>query len=1311
MNRFRIDRVVGLSTEAEPQSLSRTECPSIRNVEVDLGGICRTRNGYKRLHATTLKDASWRLRGAPYNVSIYNNFYDALVIPNRSAYTPTASNEFYMGIAVEIRENAIGFALSGLDEVPIVAKGTPADLKIHLRLVQSGGFWFWRLSVKEATTPATLTVNVADTALDGGNQIGTKRFVEFGSVDGTGSLNLKVYNLDTGASIGTASDAAFQSKTFDAGTAPILIGAYPGTDGYPSITAGFQYAPIRVAEVRIATDFVAATPAIAVAGTSGIQARELLPSEYSGAEVKGYWKCNDGDYLRLRDSCDLTEDEDYRGTLEGNHGGYWNIGPQWIGKENSIRLHTSTNPDVSDGVGVGVMGRFGLFFNGLTGVALARTGTLDANNILTDPLSTVFIQTPAAGVGWAAELIWTPLLDVGETAYPDRTLYCSTNNGTVVGGINPLVIKTVSDRFVAVFDDGTGANKTITLTGQNVSTFAGEMVTLTATRDNNTFSFFAVGEHKFDSGAIATGAGNVPTIAGGVNAGPFVMLGRLVNAFVGTTNTDDPATYSTLAARGVFHAFRLWSIPRNLIEAIASANKDVPIAGRNTLPVYLTADAGYGRQLTNFGTIENRVLQTASTGSPPAAVTVYMDSKIVPPAESGPVPDVGLVEPFRPVKVQGAVDFRNNIDEATSRKIAFIGGCAFYTFDLKDNTLTAESGGVFKRSQQFSMVPYAGRIYFTNGGRPKVFDAGRVREDGIEAPLQRPYVSTSSAGGTLDDGVYFVGYRFANTESGFVSNLSPLRMFTLSGGNTSQINSISGIETPNDPQVNAVEIFLTLEGAPTVLYWYDITTSITSGTYSIAAGIDALLVANVDITRSISLPNLAAATPTLGDLFLRSPPPPSRAIGVMGSRMLFAATLEPGQVYFSRVQDGPEVEHVNTTPGSASRISVETDQGDEIKALAPFDGDLVAYLRDARVLISFNNLDLSGSPIDIPFQVQFLDVSRGAVSPNAVVNLLTEHAFFSESDIFIRSTRDDRNISSASAPENLPARPRIGRTIRNLKHLDNVVAMHYQDRQQIWFACTGSGTTRNDRILVYSYRQPNRWTQYIMPWVDFILIAEGLDDRELPIGFVNGFVCQLDLTDVENDAYDAAVTAVFSTNQTSYNSTTQTMVISPASDSFSVKFRPLWIRSAGADYIVVALHGPAMATSIIIDPLGQTLPDGAATVLIGAINPMIQFICDPSGVLDPKRYRVLNLAMGEGGSDSLEVQVWFDKFGYDPLVSSASIAGQTVTIASNANQFARTDCGGTGRFALIQVQSPAGVMSLSSVSIEHDVMPAVRTYG
>ena len=464
----RISRVVGLSTENTPASLPRTHCPDLKNVVIDKGGICEARAGYQRLSSAAVKDSSWRFRGEFISATYFQEFWDGLKLPFPSQMS--GADRTYYSINLTLRESgALKRGPQSGNRMIVAHIGDPNAPFMRIWL---DGQTDWKATI--LADAGAKTVTVADSSL----VIGSQRMIEFGYnlTTDDDEMTLRVIDVSANTSIGTATTSGFDSLS--ANTDPIFIAAWPHTDGerklydttINGITAGTdEFGHFSASEFRTEANFGAdASPSLAWSASNGMESRELRPEEYSAVTVYGYWKLNDADRTVVRDSTDVDGQSGLHARIQSEP---WscvlNTPPQWVSKENSIPADVSQNSDVSGNTitSLPTIHDYALLLGGQNSLVYGRTG--DRERFITgDPLVSVFAQTPDTGDGWTLQVVFTPLMDRGETAYPDTTLYASSVNNTVA--LNPITIEVVSDEFKASFYDGT-ATKTITLTGENSS--------------------------------------------------------------------------------------------------------------------------------------------------------------------------------------------------------------------------------------------------------------------------------------------------------------------------------------------------------------------------------------------------------------------------------------------------------------------------------------------------------------------------------------------------------------------------------------------------------------------------------------------------------------------------------------------------------------------------------------------------------------------------------------------------------------------------------------------------------------------------
>ena len=1294
----RISRLVGLSTERQPSALRTGESPRLRNVDLDRGGVAVARPGFSRLSDRPFRDASWRLRGAPWVSGLTRTeFHDYLLIPHTTYMDVVGSAKFFLAFRLRLTKTPLGSY--GGDPEMIVNKGTDADVRFRLTLNTNAGTRRWSLTVYDTGLAATTTIHVNDAGVGPPDE----RYIEVGDLDNSGECSLRVWNAITGVEVGTSQTTGFGG--YDLGSLgaadayPWLFAAWPASDGYgpefdlSNLSSGEAFGAFAIAEIRFEAGYSAFAFLQKPDGVNVIEARkddihdrEVTPIEYAEDSVVHYYRCNEARYGQLIDLKD------------GSHGIIGNVGPTWLTKLNTFAFDVSQNPDIaSNYAGAELVNEYALLFNGFEGLIHGRTGDISHTSAAEDPLVNVFQQAPASGVGWTLELLWTFYLRAGQTAHPDAVIYASSPDGTL--SVNPIRISIVSDQFKLEFDDGT-STKSVTLTTYNVSDYAGERVTIVAHRTNQFLTLIAVGENKEDT-AFVVSAATAPTVTSSTAAGPFMMIGRQVDNFTAAT-ADDPADYTTRAVQGIFHELRFWSRPLPTLQIAEDANAPVPVGSREGLVIYLVPDTGEGNRISNFGRSVNITVTNAS-GSYPTQQTPVIDNRILPPPEQGPQPYEGLVETFKPVPCTGAEDLRTTTGDAVSRQLLLMAGASLYGFDLATNELKVLDSGLFKRDQLFDSRVFARRAIFANGERPYVFSRGKLRRAGIRPPTHRAIVNIG-AGGTTPDGDYYLSYRWLNSRDGVYSAFAPLRKFTLGSGNNT-ISSIGNIETPNDPQVDTLEIFTSIPGGATtsppgvdadlVAFLYRlVTTSDTLGvlkstTYTPSAGF-------ADLSNDVN----SLSGIRFDHVYRNGVPPGTRAIELFGTRILYGAQNQPGTIFFSRIDGGIQPEHVDLTPGLEASISIDVDAADTIQAIVAESDAAVVYGRDTRAEITQSGLDpATTGGFEVPFELKIRDFDKGCVSPAAVAQVTGTHVFLHENDVLVRADREYRFLSSP--PEQVTAAPQanIGRTIRELDRskLWRAVVMNRDARQQVWIAVSRNGD-RNDTVLVYSYRD-RKWALHTIP-VDYMIEVEAADDGNIPIGIVNGYVCRLDHVGIDIDGYVA--TADQDGKTFDGYQTTVSLVVGGSSyinlagtPTEQLRFQNFWLGKSGKwhQFRCNRYEEPTGGTRrVYYEALDANAPTPAANDVIyfGSRCPSIDVILKPVTATSFKAFRLLEIAPGEEGWDTCEINAWFGgpAIVRDPSVDTAEIKGQSLDAAGD-EAWIIGDIMGGGHVARIQLVAPA----------------------
>ena len=276
-----IDRFAGLSDRDDPLQLTRIESPDLRNVEF-CNRVMARRNGYRRVHASMLRDSS----------ALFDGIDDYVRIPDQTAFD--FASRGYVGLGVVLRSFPSA-------EVTVAGRGTGAGSSRFFQLSydpsvnsNKGG---WRLRVYDSGV-GLRNVTINDGSGPGaGTTVDNYRFIEVCYSGTSDTYNFKVLD-SSGSTVGstTLTVAGWISSADD---------WFLGAD---SATAGFAHATL--CEFRLYN-------ASSAPSFQGAYGRELTGSE--AASCVSYHKLNDGNGSTVSDSSD-----------SGINGFIGGEGPEWV---------------------------------------------------------------------------------------------------------------------------------------------------------------------------------------------------------------------------------------------------------------------------------------------------------------------------------------------------------------------------------------------------------------------------------------------------------------------------------------------------------------------------------------------------------------------------------------------------------------------------------------------------------------------------------------------------------------------------------------------------------------------------------------------------------------------------------------------------------------------------------------------------------------------------------------------------------------------------------------------------------------------
>jgi hypothetical protein len=458
---------------------------------------------------------------------------------------------------------------------------------------------------------------------------------------------------------------------------------------------------------------------------------------------------------------------------------------------------------------------------------------------------------------------------------------------------------------------------------------------------------------------------------------------------------------------------------------------------------------------------------------------------ILPEESQGVTWSYGLVEPEVSPPIYLVADYRRfTAGGDTRRSLLAVSGATLYEIDTSAGSAKIVSGGIPKTGP-ISSAQYADQLYIAAPGqrRPQIWDGSTLRYVGIQAPNIAPIVSSVTTGGSIPDGVYNVYVTYYNTETGAESNPSPSGAVTCTGGGTSTISQIVG-PTSADPQVNARRIYFTAVGAGPDTTAYLQTTINDNNTTTL-----------VSVVRANTLTSLTTASATMS--YLDNGVAPAGSVVAVYRDRLFVGQIAqyPTRVYFSAAG---ELDRFNA---AFDYVDADQDTGDPVIAMRPLQGILAVLMRDGRVAIT-----ASGNATS-PFFLTRLTGREGAVANRAVEELDSSLLVAGERDIY---AWDGAQVSSVSSPRG-PETPSIEQTLRTRLSSSRRPFMYmarHRSRDQIWIACSSSGSDRNDLVLIYDLHV-GVWSKYAID-LDSVIEVEDHNDEPWVYGGVNGRVVKLD---------------------------------------------------------------------------------------------------------------------------------------------------------------------------------------------------------
>ena len=1064
----KVDRFAGLSDRQVPVGVTRIESPDIRNVDLHEGTLKR-RRGYQRMHANILRDCSLRLNGAN---PLSNQLGQYVRIPNVSgSYAP--SNKLFLCIDVVMR--GVRDPGASPDESFIISRGSGTGAARYLSISYDPDTPGWTLRARDGGSDRVATLTDGSSSQDIVNEY--RRLEVECTTIGTDTYTFRALN-----SAGTVID----SDTFVVGTwladgalgsaTGWVLGADQNSSG-AALTNTFS--SVTLANFAL-WDSSSQPTYFGVSAAARVE-RELDNSPVSTDEftgLDGYWILNDGKGRTLVDSSTVGND----GVLAGE-------GPEWV-----------SDPALGPGPS-------SLEFFGEDGAVRWRTGTLTTD---------VFGTATYSARRWAATFVFVPRMDQGETTVRDQTLVWTGTSNTTPAPFGAVIDSTThtANRLTILYKDGTSVKAAEVPV--NLSTLVNKRLRVWVSHHDlaggDQFTAYIV---DMDAAAFTQYA-STSTATAGTTAGTLsgsVTVGRLMTSLVLPFAYDGFNTQGSNAARAVVSDLAFFRVQ-------SSTQGFGPFMNQGTTSAGLSPNS----QLSTSPATFNQTMSTSSTetiqlvgglplddgeGTRPRTfgTTVTNAAYLIPESEAGVLWDIGITDPLDPPEIDGIFDYRRATNDGNfQRSLLVVSGCTLYEITgLEEGigaaTATPVGAGLHKGGKctfsQLGNTVYIGR---PNGKRPRKWNGTYLDWVGIEAPAHAPEGSGASASGSLTaSGTYYVYVTYRNKETGVESNPSPGAAITLGGGH----DAIGTLQIPvsPDPQVNQRRIWISpLAAAEDAMPIY----------LAENASGEAVIDDNTAITYTTGITVVDIANAAITDIDANSAPPAGSLVRSFKDRLWVSGNpLAPTQLHYSKVLTPDQFD-------GSDYLELDQDTGDRITGLGRLLNRMVVFLRDGRIQITDSGNDAA------PFFATVASRDSGSVGPQGHTEYEGIIPYISEHDIFLWDGGQALNISSPTDPE----RPSIQDTMRNNLNparRGDACAMVYRLKDQLWFACSSSGSSRNDMILVFDF-EGGAWSRYDMD-VDCLAQVEDGNDASLLYGGVRGHLCRLDKGDYDGPVSLAAGTA------------------------------------------------------------------------------------------------------------------------------------------------------------------------------------------
>lgn len=886
---------------------------------------------------------------------------------------------------------------------------------------------------------------------------------------------------------------------------------------------------------------------------------------------------------------------------------------------------------------------------------------------------------------WAVSLVFTPDLAAGETAVRDQVIFWFGPNGT---DPHPLGLTVAGNVLRAHYRDSV-STKTVDLTTLPLAAVAGTAIRIVVSHYESGGVYYL--------GIAAIARGGQPTSAsvatsGVVPGGAYLGTGLAIG--LRCTQFEFPQTFGTVSCFGTVSDITFF---KNLETAnpfptfLNLTNQQTVAFTPHTLSILnnIISPVPSGvRVVARIPFVEGNGTRLTVEGELPFAAYVYPDD------EEGVRWDIGIVDPYEAPRITLIHDYRRFApDGSVRRSKVVIAGTTLY--EVANGVATPRAGNLHK-GELWTAAAYERRLFLAtrNGRRPRVLDAEAWTVDwvGLRAPQAIPGITTNAAGGSLAAGEYAVYVTYRNSSTGEESSPSPAAVFTTTGA-TSRVTQITVPRSP-DPQVTERRIWCTaMAGA------------------GLAAGTTAYLVGsltdNLTTLWTTGFTSIPLAQITL-EYSGYDEAPVGSSVAVWRDRLWVGGEASrPSRVYFSRFGRLTRFNLTATLQGEGGFEDLNRDTGDAVVGFFHGTDRLYVGFRDGLMAVT------ATGDTNTPFIFNMMNRDYGPAGPLAAYSLEGVLYYLSERDFYGSDGYKSANLSSP-LDVSYPSIQYTMRTAFASQHRHWSCVAHYRNRGQFWISTTRSGSTRPDRVLVYT-QNPGIWSIYDLPCDFLTAVEDDADDPKLYAG-IEGFVCKLDSAEFDGhaaaDVADIVGVASASGTTTTIVDTTKSWVVNEH------RGKVCWFNDVSAGTVTRRKVASNTATTLTLYDVGPASAVGDLYVLGG-----IQFwfdLCFDAGsrlsLKTPRWVQVAGKAEAFTGSVvrlrlDLMMQSSGDAWEYpgDPrfhVVSEGSFIANAIFGGLGRNFRLRIGTSGIETASAEQAPSVVGTVEVQEVAMELEVKSA-----